>query len=441
MKKVILTSLIISITLITIIIYDRAMAHQWSFGTNSIIAISILAGWFLFSFISFIFYQTDKRQAIAKMWLSIASPIMVFLIVDLIAGFFLIQRLSPKMMPDQFVHHKLIPNTYSKFETGEYNYIQRINNIGMRGSDIQMIKKPDTYRIIMLGDSFTMGYGVSDDHTFSFLLEESLNGKSGTINSKHFEILNAGVDSYSPILSFIQLTKIAGPLELDLVVLNFDMSDLIQEVAYRNAASYGADGEITGVAGREEKVESMGFSLTLAARNWVDQNLYVTRLILFYLDEWTKEPNEYTIRNTVILGNPETLTHTLSEDKADRREQWQNIFDSILKIKKYCDDEDISFLLTIYPWGHQVNEKEWVPGRSGYIPDDSLVSDRSVHIIEEFAATNNIQLLNVFPAFRSYSSISPLYFNYNMHWTPTGHKVVAQELERFIEATYFSNSN
>ena len=101
----------------------------------------------------------------------------------------------------------------------------------------------------------------------------------------------------------------------------------------------------------------------------------------------------------------------------------------------------VSFLLTIYPWGHQVNESEWVSGRRRFIPEDSLVSDKSVHIIENFAATNNIEILNVFPAFRSYNGISPLYFNFDIHWTAMGHKVMARELERFIKATYFSDSN
>ena len=69
------------------------------------------------------------------------------------------------------------------------------------------------------------------------------------------------------------------------------------------------------------------------------------------------------------------------------------------------------------------------------MPVDILFSDKSVHIIEDFAITNHINLLNVFPVFRSYKGKSPLYFNYDMHWSPMGHKVMAQELESFIEAT------
>ena len=249
MKKTILASLIISIILLIIFVYDKVMVLHVGFGAAPIFAISVLTCLFLFSLISLILYQKNKKQAIANMWLSVASLFLTYLVVDLGMGFFFIQRLSPLLISDQFVHHKIPPNTYIKIERSEFNYIQRSNNIGLRGPDIQLRKKTGTYRILMLGDSFTMGEGVSDNLTFSALLEEFLNSNDGAINGKNVEVLNAGVDSYCPILSFIQLTKIAPLLEPDLVIHNLDMTDLTQEVAYRNVATIGADGEITGVVG------------------------------------------------------------------------------------------------------------------------------------------------------------------------------------------------
>ncbi len=440
MKTIFLASLIITITLITIVIYDKVVVQQFDFGPASILAISVLAAWFLFSSISLVLYQMGKREAIANIWLSIASSFLIYLIGDLIAGYALIVRLSPRMVPDLYVHHKLKPNTHSEFKGPEYNYIQRVNTLGLRGPDIQPSKQPDTYRILMLGDSFTMGKGVGDHETFSVFLEEYLNGKSTIKNDMTIEVLNAGVDSYAPILSFLQLKKIAIPLEPNLVVLNLDMSDLIQEVAYRNTATYGSDAHIVGIAGREVGPVGKKF-LVPVLRNWIDKNLYMTRLVLFYVDKWTTRSNDLTIRNTVLLANLELLKHTLSDDTADRTEQWQNIFDSILNIKKYCSTHGMNFLLTIYPWGHQVNEREWVPGRREYIPENAVISDKSIHTLQDFVVRNNIDLLNTFPGFRAYSGPPPLYFDYDMHWTDAGHKLMARELGLFIETTYFNDPN
>ena len=65
-------------------------------------------------------------------------------------------------------------NSYSSFEQRDFHYVQRVNNFGMRGQDIAAGKSANSYRILMLGDSFTMGKGVEDNQTFSVLLQKSL---------------------------------------------------------------------------------------------------------------------------------------------------------------------------------------------------------------------------------------------------------------------------
>jgi hypothetical protein len=218
------------------------------------------------------------------------------------------------------------------------------------------------------------------------------------------------------------------------------MSDLVQEVAYRNAATYGSDGEIVGISaftqgqntGLHDYAATEIKGLTASVRSWIDKNLYFSRWILFYLENRTSDSTELNVRNTVSLAFPELIKHTFSDDKEDRTGQWRNVFDSILSIKKYCDSKGMNFLLVIYPWGHQVNEREWVPGRRILVPDGALISDKSIRIIEDFTEANSIELLNVFPVFRAYNGERPLYFSYDMHWTLTGHELMAQELDRFI---------
>jgi hypothetical protein len=85
-----------------------------------------------------------------------------------------------------------------------------------------------------------------------------------------------------------------------------------------------------------------------------------------YIDGLFNDSKEITIDNTVTLRYVNLLKHTLTEDESNRKEQWEKVFDSIKKIKIYCDDRGIDFLLTIYPWGHQVNDKEWDSGRKDF---------------------------------------------------------------------------
>lgn len=89
-------------------------------------------------------------------------------------------------------------------------------------------------------------------------------------------------------------------------------------------------------------------------------------------------------------------------------------------------------MLTQYPWGHQVNETEWLQGRRGFVPDGALTSDRSMERLESFAMQRDITSLNLYSAFRSAAGNPPLYHCRDMHWTQAGHRVMAAVLEDFL---------
>src|SRR5262249_50276194 len=83
--------------------------------------------------------------------------------------------------------------------------------------------RPDgVFRILMLGDGFTEGFGLSIDETPAKVVERLFNETC----AERYEVVNAGVASYSPILEYLWLERFGPRLAPDLVVLNFDMSDV-----------------------------------------------------------------------------------------------------------------------------------------------------------------------------------------------------------------------
>ena len=97
----------------------------------------------------------------------------------------------------------------------------------------------------------------------------------------------------------------------------------------------------------------------------------------------------------------------------------------------------MKFLLTTYPWGHQVNEREWMPGRYNFMSRNSAVSDKSLRTIQEFATKSGIDFLDFFPIFRSYNGNKPLYFNYDNHWTTEGHKIMSSGFNNYLDENYW----
>src|SRR5262249_30073707 len=113
------------------------------------------------------------------------------------------------------------------------------NSLGLRSPEVAVPKAAGTIRVLLLGDSFTFGQRVADDETFGRRLEGML--------SRHYspapvEVVSAGVVSYCPLLEYLQYRHHLHVLEPDLVVLNFDMSDVQDHMAYSRDVVVGPDG-------------------------------------------------------------------------------------------------------------------------------------------------------------------------------------------------------
>lgn len=410
--------LLVAVILLAILIYYETRDSN-SFGSFSTLVAIFLISLITLLCIILILLMGRKPSSAINFSLIVISIVFIYALVDMVAGRLFLSNISPRSIPDDIVHHKMTPNIYSQIRGVEYNYLQRVNNLGLRGKDVTLSKGKDILRILMLGDSFTMGKAVGDKETFTAILEKRLNR-----SDKKYEIINAGVDSYSPILSYLQLSKQLKNLQADMVVLNLDMSDLIQEQVYRKLALYDNKKQLIGISGDRSKRHSIV--------KWVRSRLYLTSLLLYFVEKCAEGEKIHTVTNVVSLANPDLLKHTLAEDKADRSEEWNNIFDSILKIKDYCERNGMQFLLAVYPWGHQVNEREWIPGRYKFVPRGSIISDKSIIRIENFAEQNSINICNLFEAFRSFPKKSALYYKYDQHFTHEGHQLFAETLEECL---------
>src|SRR5262245_64249912 len=66
----------------------------------------------------------------------------------------------------------------------------RNNSAGFRGRDYEKPKPPGVFRIVIAGDSVTMGSGVEDDEAYPALLERALEARH---EPRRYEVLNLGL--------------------------------------------------------------------------------------------------------------------------------------------------------------------------------------------------------------------------------------------------------
>lgn len=91
-----------------------------------------------------------------------------------------------------------------------------INSKGLRDREYPYAKPPGVKRILVLGDSYTWGYGVEDDAIFTEVLERRL-AKDGA----NWEVLNSGVSGWGTDQEYLWFKREGVKYQPDLVIVAF----------------------------------------------------------------------------------------------------------------------------------------------------------------------------------------------------------------------------
>ena len=101
----------------------------------------------------------------------------------------------------------------------------QINERGLREREFASVPQEDVFRILVLGDSMTFGWGAPVDHTYPKVLEYQLNEQLSSATGLEYEVINAGVGNYNTDQEVAYFRQRGIKLEPDLVILGFYIND------------------------------------------------------------------------------------------------------------------------------------------------------------------------------------------------------------------------
>ncbi len=344
------------------------------------------------------------------------------------------------MTRDSIFHH--IPPPYCKGRMAskdDFDIPFTLNNKGMRGpSDYVYDKNKDTFRVAILGDSFTFGMGVDSRQTASVILNKLLNSSG----KNRYEALNFGVCSYSPLLEYIYLTHEAVKYNPDLVVLMLDESDVQDDYFYEPHIVRDREGNIAGCDPmvRNGRADIWEWCLKHSRLLYIlDQKMFESLRKVqaigfgnYIKNKLRKKRNKQEIILNKDIDNvrfDKFIMHREGKNKDVVMRHWSRTANYIKMIKEYLDRKGIRMVLVVYPYGHQVSENQWAKGRSYWAFERNKVYDptEGFNIIADFARLNNIDFINLYSAFRLHKD-EPLFFNTDGHWTVRAHEVAADAI-------------
>lgn len=127
-------------------------------------------------------------------------------------------RACPMYRADEVTTWRVKPRFAASVVVDGENFRIRTNSFGFRDGDHSFAKPNGTFRILVLGDSFTFGWGVEADRIYARLLQGRL---LADCSNKALEIITAGTPAWGIEQELAWLKQEGLKFEPDLLILEF----------------------------------------------------------------------------------------------------------------------------------------------------------------------------------------------------------------------------
>lgn len=309
----------------------------------------------------------------------------------------------------------LRPNAVARNWGPEFDTTVRINGQGMRmDHDVAVERTPGVRRILLLGDSFTFGHGVSIQDRFGDRLERAL---------PDTEVLNLGVPGYGTDQQYLLYLREGVKYHADVVILCYFTANV-----WRNGHE-----TLAVKGGRQPKPRfvlqdgDLVLTNTPVPEGMIPEEQIHGRTgggsIGAIADAFRAHSALYRLsgvgpRIRAWLGARPVLFPEYDPD----REEWKVTEALLGALADACRENGSRLLVMDIPTRNEVHMK--------------FVTDTPFHMVGEACRKRGIPFLDLLPEFRRAvgTSDEPLYFPGDGHWTPAGHALAAGLLADFVTA-------
>ena len=303
--------------------------------------------------------------------------------------------------------YSLKPNQATHLKYNNYDYIVKTNSMGLASPEILAARPTkETFRILILGNAFTMPEGLPYEEAYPAILQSEL---SKRFNPHAMQVINAGVTGYSFVEEYEQLRELGPILRPNLVVMQ----------CFNTEFDWGFQTP-------KERIQEIG----LAVRSKSKYREYLQRSQLLAYSSLLQ-----TRLREIITGRPGGWRYNkalLAFYKKDNNayystERVEKVGKYLFSIKQLCDDLGARIVIYFVPGALTVSK----PSDLSYFPLGENLGDASRYDLElpyrhlsQVAAEAGIRCINLRSALQAHD-VQPVYFRDSLHWNQEGHKAAA----------------
>jgi hypothetical protein len=257
--------------------------------------------------------------------------------------------------------------------------------------------------LVFLGDSFTMALQVPEEERYVTMVGKELGIRP----------VNLGCDSFSPLLSRLELEHYIDRLNPRAVVLQMYANDLLGhtwcEPAYRRVAKRDDTGKIVAVPGPDKP-----WYVRLGRR------IYLVRLIrkVWLTYQFTQEMERRTGGDFIAEATAPLSDRPL--DQLCTPEEISGIEESLIELRDVCRQRKIPFLLFV------------APDRGALV---HVGRDHFAEHYMQFAREHEITVIDMLQAIQSQADVQKYYFPTDMHFNAAGNQLTAQVVADALRET------
>lgn len=291
----------------------------------------------------------------------------------------------------------------------DFKVKRRLNKDGFIGRDYSYTKQPDTYRIVIAGDSLTEGFQVNEADTYSALIESKINNAG---LDKKVEVLNMGIAGYGTQRELYVFEKKGLRFNPDLLILAFfvgnDFTDNIGENINREA--------------RFTAFQEFKNDIKLFVRNHFSAWRFVLQ---------QKSRNKFlnflkNNNNSMIKSSTTTDPLFQKEYSEDTQKMINRSKELLLAFKKLADENKKDHLVLILPSAGQIY----------FEGDDNFYSEKINEVLKNYFKLQKIKYIDLLPEFKNYYKLKPkipLYLPRDGHPSENGHLVIADKVVDYLK--------
>lgn len=341
------------------------------------------------------------------------SILLCFLMGELGLRLIIPERLSnePHLNNGDYTYQ---PNQSEQFTHIEWDYRININADGFRNKKALADIKPGS--ILLIGDSFTEGYGVDENDTFAAQLNRLM--KKNGVNA---DVYNAG-QSDSGIVHYLAKYRhfFAKNDKIKTIVVGLMVAnDLINNMPVDIMEE-----------GRIGTPMHVGNSFKYKIKIFLAENSIVYNSLIFAV-----KSNEILHHYCQSFGlcTKEHISDIYFPDRI--RPYIEPTVNFLKQFSKEVEADGKRFVVMIIPARMQISDMHWAQfHKNGRQPAPANKKINRLYVtdsLEQSLALANIETLNLTSTMHLYQKQNKdrnLYFKWDGHWTATGHKVAGELL-------------